>query len=117
MTVCRTLIRLLPAFFLVNTMFAGPSKAYPLQIEVLSAEFHALDSGTPVPKDCDLQNFSAYCNERQRHRLQLGRRCLAEFRPGLPRRYGCSSFGPISKLEAGDCRGGPWFEAWRMAVT
>ncbi len=70
MTACRTFIRLLPVFFLVNIMFAGPSEAYPLQIKVLSAEFHALDSGTPVPKDCDLQNFSAYCNDSKKPSVQ-----------------------------------------------
>jgi len=70
MTACRTFIRLLPVFFLVNTMFAGPSEAYPLQIKVLSAEFHGLDSAPPVPKDCDLQNFSAYCNESKKASAQ-----------------------------------------------
>jgi hypothetical protein len=63
MGVSRSLIRLLPILFLVNTVFGDASKAYPLQITVLSAELHPLNPGTPVPKDCDLQNFSAYCNE------------------------------------------------------
>ena len=60
----RNLRRLLPALFLLNAMFAyAASEAYPLRIKVLSAETRALNGGTPVPKDCDLQNFSAYCNE------------------------------------------------------
>jgi len=63
MAVSGSLVGLLPVLFLVNAMFADASKAYPLQITVISAEFHALDNGTPVPKDCDLTNFSAYCNE------------------------------------------------------
>ena len=70
MAVSRSLIRLLPVLFLINTMFADASKAYPLQITVLSAEFHPLDNGTPVPKDCDLTNFSAYCNESKNPSVQ-----------------------------------------------
>jgi hypothetical protein len=68
----RNLLALITALLslsalLVSAMFANTaetlSQAYPLRITVLSAETHALDGGTPVPKDCDLQNFSAYCNE------------------------------------------------------
>src|ERR1700685_4244581 len=48
----------------IAVSFAGASSdAYPLQIKVLSSEYHSLDSGTPVPRDCDMQNFSAYCNQ------------------------------------------------------
>jgi len=46
------------------------SSAYPLQIKVLSSEYHSLDSGTPVPRDCDLQNFSAYCNQSRNPTVQ-----------------------------------------------
>jgi hypothetical protein len=66
-TACRkSLIRLcglLPLLFLINTMFGdAAAQAYPLRIKVLSAEFHSLNGGTPVPQDCDMQNYSAYCN-------------------------------------------------------
>lgn len=57
------LIGLLTAVFLVNTMFADvASQAYPLRIKVLKAEFRSISTSTPVPQDCDLPNFSAYCN-------------------------------------------------------
>ena len=67
----RNLLRLLLAL-LLNAMFASAmfaneaasrSQAYPLRITVVSSETHALNGGTPVPKDCDLTNYSAYCNE------------------------------------------------------
>lgn len=67
----RNLLRLLLAL-LLNAMFASAmfaseaasrSQAYPLRITVVSSETHALSGGTPVPKDCDLTNYSAYCNE------------------------------------------------------
>ena len=65
---------ILPAFFLFYlfyaTLLGATSSAYPIQLKVLSAEYHALDSGTPVPKDCDLQNFSAYCNESRNPTVQ-----------------------------------------------
>jgi hypothetical protein len=53
------------AFFLVNAMFARAafSQYSPTRITVLSADFHPINNTTPVPKDCDLQNYSAYCNE------------------------------------------------------
>ncbi len=70
MVACRALVRMLPVLFLLNPAFAQASKAYPLEITVLSAEYRALDSGTPVPKDCDLQNFSAYCNESKNPTVQ-----------------------------------------------
>jgi len=54
---------LLPLLWLLNPILVNASQAYPLQIKVLSAEHRALDTSTPVPKDCDLQNYSAYCNE------------------------------------------------------
>ena len=64
MQVCRNLLKLLPALLLLNAAFADVStEAYPLRIKVLSAETHDLNGGTQVPKDCDLTNFSAYCNE------------------------------------------------------
>lgn len=75
MGACRNdrirLAALLLALFLLNAAFAfAVSSAYPMQIKVLSAEFHALETGTPVPKDCDLQNFSAYCNESRNPTVQ-----------------------------------------------
>lgn len=53
------------AFFLVNAMFAraASSQYSPTRITVLSADFHPINDATPIPKDCDLQNYSAYCNE------------------------------------------------------
>jgi len=72
MCVCRNLLGLMMAslllsVLLVSSVFANTaetlSQAYPLRITVLSAETHTINGGTPVPKDCDLQNFSAYCNE------------------------------------------------------
>src|SRR5271167_5195054 len=68
----RNLLRLLLAWLLLSAMSASTvfanttesrSQVYPLRITVLSAETHALNGGTPVPKDCDLSNYSAYCNE------------------------------------------------------
>jgi hypothetical protein len=58
------LLRILPALFLLNPVFASDaSPAFPLRLKVISSRFQGLNGGTPVPKDCDLQNFSAYCNE------------------------------------------------------
>jgi hypothetical protein len=53
------------AFFLFNAMFALTvySQFSPTRITVLSADFHPINDATPIPKDCDLQNYSAYCNE------------------------------------------------------
>ncbi len=68
MTVCRSLVRLLPVLML-GTMFAATSKIN-IQITVLKTESYSLDSGTPVPKDCDLQNYSAYCNESKNPTVQ-----------------------------------------------
>jgi len=57
-------LRILPALFLLNPVFANDaSPAFPLRLKVISSRFQGLNGGTPVPKDCDLQNFSAYCNE------------------------------------------------------
>src|SRR5271166_1236561 len=65
------LLHLLPVLCLFHAVFAeATSQAYPLQIKVLSAEYHSLDSGTPVPKNCDLQNFDAYCNESKNPTVQ-----------------------------------------------
>jgi hypothetical protein len=60
----RTL-RLCAAFFLFSAMFAltASSQYAPTRITVLSADFHPLTQETPVPKNCDMQNFDAYCNE------------------------------------------------------
>ena len=65
----RNLPGLVSALLLLNVMFAHAlfaddvASQHQLRLTVLSADSHALNSGTPVPKDCDLQNFSAYCNE------------------------------------------------------
>ena len=64
----RNLPGLVSALLLLNVMFANALFAddvasHQLRLTVLSADSHALSSGTTVPKDCDLQNFSAYCNE------------------------------------------------------
>jgi hypothetical protein len=66
----RNLPGLVLGLLLLNAMFANStfaddvsSQAYPLRIKVLSAETHALNEGTQVPKDCGLTDFSAYCNE------------------------------------------------------
>lgn len=42
---------------------ADSSQYTPTRIKVLTAEFHPVADSNPIPKDCDLQNFSAYCNE------------------------------------------------------
>jgi hypothetical protein len=55
----------------MSVFFAEASSSeYPLQIKVLSSEYHSLDSGTPVPRDCDMQNFSAYCNQSRNPTVQ-----------------------------------------------
>jgi hypothetical protein len=36
---------------------------YPLHLKVIRANFHPILDSNPVPKNCDLQNFDAYCNE------------------------------------------------------
>jgi hypothetical protein len=55
---------LLTALFLLSAaLAAAATQAYPLRIRILSAETHPLNAEPQVPKDCDLQNFSAYCNE------------------------------------------------------
>ena len=65
----RNLAGLVSALLLLNVMFASATFAddvashNQLRLTVLSEESHALTEGTPVPKDCDFTNFSAYCNE------------------------------------------------------
>jgi hypothetical protein len=58
-------IRPFLALFLCNAMLAATvaSQYSPIRIKVLSAEFHPLADSNPVPKNCDMQNFDAYCNE------------------------------------------------------
>ena len=60
----------MPLFLLSATFASDSSRAYPLQIKVLSAEFHSVGNPTPVPKDCDMQNFSAYCNDSRNPTVQ-----------------------------------------------
>ena len=65
----RNLPGLVSALLLLNVIFASAMFAddvaskYQLRLTVLSAESHAINEGTPVPKNCDLSNFDAYCNE------------------------------------------------------
>ncbi len=63
----RNLPRLVSALLLVmfaNALFGDDvASKYQLRLTVLSAESHAINEGTPVPKNCDLSNFDAYCNE------------------------------------------------------
>jgi len=67
MGVWRNLPRLVSALLLVmfaNALFGDDvASKYQLRLTVLSAESHAINEGTPVPKNCDLSNFDAYCNE------------------------------------------------------
>ena len=58
-------LRLFLALFLLDAIFAATvaSQYSPTRIKVLSAEFHAISDPTPVPMNCDMQNFDAYCNE------------------------------------------------------
>src|SRR3984885_2310566 len=60
----RTLRSLLVVFLLVGvSAFNLASQYSPNRIKVLSADFHSLADANPVPKNCDLTNFDAYCNE------------------------------------------------------
>src|SRR5579862_4605078 len=60
----RTLRSLLLVFLLVNISALNVASQYsPTRIKVLSADFHPLADANPVPKNCDMQNFDAYCNE------------------------------------------------------
>jgi hypothetical protein len=60
----RTLRSLLVVFLLVGvSAFNLASQYSPTRIKVLSADFHSLADANPVPKNCDLTNFDAYCNE------------------------------------------------------
>jgi hypothetical protein len=56
-------VRLLPVLLFVNPILLYADDVYPLRVKVLSSQFQELNGGTPVPKDCDMANFSAYCNE------------------------------------------------------
>lgn len=64
------LSRILPLLLLPANLATASSRAYPLQIKVLSREFRSVGTPTPVPKDCDMQNFSAYCNESRNPTVQ-----------------------------------------------
>src|SRR5579862_628854 len=60
----RTLRSLLLVFLLVGVSALNLASQYsPTRIKVLSADFHSLADANPVPKNCDLTNFDAYCNE------------------------------------------------------
>lgn len=65
----RNSLEMLPFLLLVTIVLVASiavhaaTETYSLRVKVLTAETYAINGGTPVPKDCDLQNFSAYCNE------------------------------------------------------
>jgi hypothetical protein len=60
----RTLRSLLLVFLLVGVSALNLASQYsPTRIKVLSADFHSLADANPIPKNCDLTNFDAYCNE------------------------------------------------------
>jgi hypothetical protein len=55
------------AFFLFNTVWvvAASKNHYPLTLEVLSAHMESVpieDDNNGAPKDCNLQDYSAYCH-------------------------------------------------------
>jgi hypothetical protein len=58
-------LRLFLALFFFNAIFAATvaSQYSPIRIKVLTAEFHPIADPSPVPTNCDMQNFDAYCNE------------------------------------------------------
>ncbi len=58
-------LRLFLALFLFNAIFAATvaSQYSPIRIKVLTAEFHPIADSSPIPTNCDMQNFDAYCNE------------------------------------------------------
>jgi hypothetical protein len=60
----RFLISLL-TLFLLNALFASgaASQSDQLRIKVLTADFRPVTDANPIPRDCDMQNYSAYCNE------------------------------------------------------
>jgi len=104
MGVWRNLPGLVLGLLLLNAMFANStfaddvaSQAYPLRIKVLSAETHALNEGTPVPKDCDLVNFSAYCNESRNPTAQSI--MLVQDAKGKSYRITCTTDSRWSKCE------------------
>jgi len=57
------LLRLSPALVVLGAACAAVAPETSLRLTVLSAETRALTAESAVPKDCDFQNFSAYCNE------------------------------------------------------
>jgi hypothetical protein len=69
----RKYLKLLAALFLLHGLLPGvaSSVTHRLQIKVLSAKLFALDPETSVPKDCDLENFSAYCNNSRTSTEQI----------------------------------------------
>jgi hypothetical protein len=84
-------LRRLPALLLFNAMLAtvavvaeahpfdqqaqasadAASPDYSYRIKVIHAESRAINGGTQVPTDCDMQNFSAYCNESKNPTRQI----------------------------------------------
>ena len=97
MGVWRNLPGLVLGLLLLNAMFAA-SQAYPLRIRVLSAETHAINEGAPVPKDCGLTDFSAYCNESKNPTAQSI--LLVQDDNGKPYRITCIADSRWSKCES-----------------
>jgi hypothetical protein len=66
----HNLLRLLTALFLLNITLCIPGFGhtistgdFPLRLKVLSSTYETINGGSQVPIDCDLSNYSAYCNE------------------------------------------------------
>ncbi len=59
------LLTLLSATLLVTSASADElaHPYYPMHLKVVHAEFHNLADNNAVPKNCDMENFDAYCNE------------------------------------------------------
>jgi len=101
MRACHKLLRLSPVLFLLGTLSAVvlfadiAPKDYPLRIKVLSVESQALSTETQVPKDCDFQNYSAYCNESKNSAAQ--NIMLVQAGDGRSLRLACASDARWSK--------------------
>jgi hypothetical protein len=61
----KSLLRMLPVLLLVRSVRADELSHpyYPLHLKVIHVDSHPLADANAVPKNCDLQNFDAYCNQ------------------------------------------------------
>jgi PEGA domain-containing protein len=69
----KNMLRLLSMLFLVCLLCGSLCRGaladelahpyYPLHFKVIRADFRPLTDANPVPKNCDMENFDAYCNE------------------------------------------------------